>query len=753
MTDHGKAPRKLFERFPMLRRLGLAQRRIPLVQQLADTECGLACLAMVLGYHGKVMGREELRDLLGTGRDGATARDLLSVARHLGLRGRGLKTDLDGLRYLPPATILHWEFKHFVVFERLVRDGAEIIDPANGRRCASMEELNRAFTGVAVLLEPSEQFEPSDGAHAKRSGELLPVLRESGAWGRILAMAVFLQVLTLALPLVTGAVVDRVVPRNDQHMLIVLAAGLAAAVVFNFLASMIRAHLLLEMRTYADARMTLDFLDHLVGLPYAFFQRRSTGDLMMRLNSNAIIRQTLTSGVLSGVIDGTLTVLYFGLLFAASPTVGLLVLLIGVLQVGVFVITIRRRRNTNAISIARQARSQGFQVEMFAGIETLKAMGAEGRAQEHWSNLFVDVLNASIDEGRLGAAVETVTATLRMAAPLAILCVGAYKVLSADLTLGTMLAVNAFAVGVFTPLSNLVSTAVQLQLIGSYLERIADVRNTPLEQDSARAQQAPKLAGRIELDHVSFRYGPLDPLVVDDVSLKIEPGQLIALVGRSGSGKSTLASLLLGLYMPVSGRIQYDGLNLSDLDLQSLRQQLGIVTQRTYLFGTSIRGNIALADPELSQDDITTAAKLAQIHGEIEQMAMRYETRLLDGGASLSGGQRQRIALARALVRRPAILLLDEATSALDAITEREVMRGLETLKCTRIVIAHRLSTIMHADCILFVDRGRLCEMGTHDELMKKGGLYAELVEGQIDKHGKAASPSIGGAGRIQQGA
>jgi ABC-type bacteriocin/lantibiotic exporter with double-glycine peptidase domain len=687
MTDHGKPPRKLVERFPMIRRLGLTERRIPVVQQLADAECGVACLAMVLGYHGKVVGREELRDLLGTGRDGATARDLLNVGRHLGLRGRGVKTDLDGLRHLPPAAILHWEFKHFVVLERVGRDGAEIIDPANGRRRASLEELNRAFTGVALVLEPSEQFVPSDGAQAKRRGELLPVLRESGAWGRILAMAVFLQVLTLALPLVTGAVVDRVVPRNDQHMLLVLAAGLAAAVVFNFLASMIRAHLLLEMRTFADARMTLDFLEHLIGLPYGFFQRRSTGDLMMRLNSNTIIRQTLTSGVLSGVIDGTLTVLYFGLLFAASPTVGLLVLFVGMLQVGVFVVTIGRRRNTNAISIARQARSQSFQVEMFAGIETLKAMGAEARAQEHWSNLFVDVLNASIDEGRLGAAVETVSATLRMAAPLAILCVGAYKVLSGDLTLGTMLAVNAFAVGVFTPLSNLVSTAVQLQLIGSYLERIADVRGTPLEQDSARAQRAPKLLGRIELDHVSFRYGPLDPLVVDDVSLKIEPGQLIAIVGRSGSGKSTLASLLLGLYTPVSGRIQYDGLNLSELDLQSLRQQLGIVTQRTYLFGASIRANIALADPGLSQDEVVGAAKLAQIHDDIEQMAMRYDTRLLDGGASLSGGQRQRIALARALVRRPAILLLDEATSALDAITEREVLKGLETLNCTRIVL------------------------------------------------------------------
>ncbi|HEU4407279.1 MAG TPA: peptidase domain-containing ABC transporter [Polyangiaceae bacterium] len=725
-------------RFPALRRLGRSGRRVAPVQQLAATDCGPACLAMALGYHGRAVGREELREALSAGRDGSTARDLLAAARHFGLRGRGVKVELEGLKYLPPATILHWEFNHFVVFERLAPGGVDVVDPAVGRRRVPLDEFGRAFTGVALLLEPSADFRPGEGAARRpRGAHLLPALRASGSWGRIAATSLFLQALALALPLLTGAVVDRVIPRADRHMLLVLSAGLAGVVAFELLATAVRAHLLLEMRTLADARMSLGFVEHLMALPYAFFQRRPAGDLLMRINSNVLIRQALTSGALSGALDGAMMLGYLALLFAASARTGLLVLLLAALQVGVFAATRARRRDASAASVARQARAQAYQVEVFSGIETLKAAGAEPRALEHWSNLFVDVLNASLAEGRLDAAIEAVTSALRTAAPLAILGFGALNVLDGELSLGAMLAVNSFAVGVFAPLSGLVTTATQLQALGTHVDRIDDVWQTPREQAPDAARPAPALAGGIELARVSFRYGPLEPLIVDDVSLAIRPGQMVAIVGRSGSGKSTLASLLLGLYAPSAGRIAYDGVGLADLELRSVRRQLGIVTQRAYLFGTSIRANIALSDPGAPHDDVVRAAKLAQVHDEIERMPMGYETVLTDGGGSLSGGQRQRIALARALLRRPAVLLLDEATSALDAITERRVQEALEGLEATRIVIAHRLSTVMRADCILVMDRGKLVERGTHQELVAAGGLYAELVASQLERPGQ----------------
>jgi ATP-binding cassette, subfamily B, bacterial len=727
----GKA--SIWDRFPALERLRLlgTHREIPYVQQLTATECGAACLAMVLAYHGKNVPVDKIREATGVDRDGTTALSILNAARWYGLRGRGVKVEIEDLDYLDPGSIIHWEFKHFVVFDRLRKDRVEIVDPAMGRRRVPMDEFRKAFTGVALLLEPAEDFQPSE------KGSLIwryvgQILGQSGVWVRILLTSIMVQLFGLAVPVLTGSLVDRVVPRGDYHLLVVLCVGLLSLVVFSFLAQLIRAHLLLHLRTYLDAQMTLGFLDHLVDLPYDFFQRRSAGDLMMRLNSNATIREILTSGALSGLLDGSLAILYLLILFVTSPAMGALVLVLGVAQILTFTLTRRRQRDLNSQSLSTQAKSQGYQVEMLAGMETLKAVGGEQRAAEHWSGLFVDTLNVSLDRGRLAANVDALTSTLRLASPLLILAFGALKVLDGGMSLGTMLGLNAVAASFLGPLANLVGTATQLQLLGSYLERIDDVLKTPPEQDRQKVRISGRLHGRITLERVSFRYGPMAPLVVQDVSVDILPGQFVAIVGRSGSGKSTLARLLVGLYQPTQGRILYDGVDLAELEVRSVRRQLGIVPQTPYLFGSSIRSNIALTDPSLPLDQVVEAARLAQIHDDIVAMPMGYESLLLDGGASLSGGQRQRVALARALVTRPSILLLDEATSALDAVTEMRVQQGLSQLRNTRIVIAHRLSTVLNADLILVMENGFLVEYGTHSYLLARGGKYAELVSAQV---------------------
>jgi ATP-binding cassette, subfamily B, bacterial len=706
-------------------------RRIPYIAQLEMADCSAACLAMTLAYHGRHVGLDELRDATGVGRGGADARGIVEAARAYGLSARGVKADVHELGHLPRGSILHWQFRHFVVLDRVARRGIHVLDPVAGRAYIPRELFGRAYTGVAIALEPGPDWE-AGGRRAKANLRYLrPMLREARLVRFVLATSILLRLFALALPLFTAALVNRILPGGESHLLLVLTAGMLAIAAYYLFAAFLRARLLLTLRTKLDMQLTLGFVEHLVDLPYAFFLKRSGGDLAMRLQSNAEVREILTTGALSAVLDGAFACIYVVALLVLSPSMGLLVLGLGVLQVAVLVLARRRNQRLMAESLHVQARSQSYVYQLLGGIEDLKAAGAERRASAHWSNLFVDQINVSLARGRLEALTESATAGLRVASPLAVLAVGGAQVLNGDLSVGKMLALAALSAGFLEPLATLVTTGLQLQLLGSYMERINDVLDAPKEQQDRHVRRAPTLSGRIAAEGVSFRYSRLAPLVVEDVSLEVEPGRTLAIVGRSGSGKTTLGRLLLGLYRPESGRILYDGIDLAELEARSVRSQLGIVTQRPYLFGTSIRDNIALTDPSLDLDAVVRAAKLACIDDDIAAMRMAYETIMVDGGASLSGGQRQRVALARALAHSPSILLLDEATSELDALAERAVYNNIAGLGCTAIVIAHRLSTIAGADLILVMEGGRIVERGTHEELLALRGRYHELIASQ----------------------
>lgn len=717
---------------PFWRHLGVLGRRVPYVQQMEAGDCGAACLAMVLGYLGRATRLDEVGGVINPGRDGLDGVALLRGAEHFGLRGRGVRLDMRDLCYLPRGSILHWELNHFVVYERQVRGAVQIVDPASGRRRVPTKRFSSSFTGIAFVFEEANALAP----RAKGRHSLDRFVRDlfSLRWhfARVLGLSIGLRLAGLSLPLATAAVIDHVTPRSDFGLLTLISAGLGVVVLFVGFSTLLRARMLLLMRTQLDTRMTVGLVDHLVSLPYSYFQRRGAGDLAMRVGANANLRELLTTTTLSSLLDGTLTAIYLGACFLISENMGLLSLCLGVLQVGIFLLTRSRARELTVQGLEAQAHSQAYLVQMLNGIESLKATGSEQQAVARWSNLFIDQVNLAVDRERLIAVTDSIGAALSSSAPLALVAFGTVQVLEGSMTLGSMLAVVAMATGFLLPLRALLETTLLLQNLTSYAERIDDVLSAEPEQDRCKVVAAPKLSGRVELRNVSFRYPQQRLPVLSNVSLRIEPGETVALVGRSGSGKSTLLRLLVGLLTPTQGKVLYDGKELATLELRGLRRQIGVVPQAPYIFSGSVRDNVALCACEASDDVVAAAARRACIHDEIAAMPMGYETAIADGGATLSGGQRQRVALARALVHEPAVLLLDEATSSLDAATERAVMHSLSGLRCTRIVIAHRLSTVIDADRIFVFDAGQVVEAGKHAELLRLRGVYWSLLQAQL---------------------
>jgi HlyB family type I secretion system ABC transporter len=722
----------LIQRFPALRRIALTtlKLRVPVVRQLASTDCGAAALAMALGYHGRYVQLNELRELLIPGRDGIRANSLLKIARLYGLRGRGVTVSADGLKNVPKGSILFWQFNHYVVFEKCNKKRIHIVDPAHGRRTITPDSFKRAFTGVVLILEPQEDFKLG-AAHGKTSGLFGRILEEKSLLMRVIGAAFSLQALSTITPLLLGIVIDQVIPHKDVSLLLAITIGYCIFQVFTALSDFVRAHLLLHLRARLEASFTLAFLEHLVDLPYSFFQGHTAGDLMVRMNSNSTIREILTSTAMSAVVDGMMAVIYLAILAVLSPRLTVAVLALAALRILLLIVARSKQRQYLSETIDNLSQSQAFQIEMLSGIETLKAMGLERQASQRWADLFVTGLNISIKKSKLEAFFNAVLSLLGSITTLIFLFYGAYLVINEAFTLGMMMAFSALAAGFLGPLNSFVSSLLQLQMVEVYLDRIDDVMITPREREGRSVSLVNHVEGTINVDKVSFSYGVDEKPVLDQVSVEFSAGARIALVGRTGSGKSTLGRIIAGLYEPTNGRVLIDGKDISYLDLTSLRSHIGIVSQDIQLFGTSIRQNISLSNHRMALDQIVRAAKTACLHDEIMSMPMGYETLLSDRGLSLSGGQRQRLAIARALAADPRILILDEATSQLDTITEELINVNLASIRCTRIVIAHRLSTIRDADRIIVLDDGRIVEEGQHSALLAKGGFYTQLLHAQ----------------------
>lgn len=689
-------------------------RRTPLILQTEAAECGHACLAMIAGHHGHRIDLASLRARHSVSLKGATLADLMQVAGGLQLAPRPLRLELSHLHELKLPCIIHWDFNHFVVLTRVRGGAVRLLDPSMGERELSMDEFSKHFTGVALELTPTQAFSPLvERRKVSLRGLVGSLPRLSTHVAQVLSLALALQVLALAAPFFLQWVVDEAIVSQDRDLISVLGVGFLLLAVTQAGITALRAWVLMVMGTHLNLQLLSNLFRHLVRLPMAWFDKRHIGDVVSRFDSLNTIQRTLTTSALEALIDGVMALGTAAMMFLYSPRLALVAMLAALAYAGLRLALYKPFRRASEEQIVRGARQHSHFLETVRGMQGIKLFAREDQRAAAWQNLVVDQFNAGIRTQRLNLVYQGLNGLLFGIENVVTVWLGARLVLDgtggSGFTVGMLFAFVAYKAQFVQRIAALIEKGLEMRMLGLHTDRVADIALTEAEpRDVLQLLDAAPLQGSIELKNVSFRYSDSDPWLIENLNLRVEAGESLAIIGPSGGGKTTLVKLMLGLLEPSSGSIEIDGVALSRLGLTRYRNAVGSVMQDDQLFAGSIAENICFFDTRPDLARLEACARMAEVHEDIVAMPMQYNTLVGDMGTVFSGGQKQRILLARALYREPRVLFLDEATSHLDVARERSVNDAVRKLSLTRVIVAHRSETIASADRVVKLAGGRL---------------------------------------------
>ena len=698
------------------------RRRLPMILQTEAAECGLACIAMVLGRHGSITDLTTLRGRHAVSMKGMTLATLARIAESERLGTRAVRLELDELGKLRLPAILHWDLNHFVVLREVSGGKATLHDPAIGERRIGLDELSRHFTGVALELWPDAGFAPKVERTRLSLGRLVGEI--AGFWptlGQIFVLSLALEVLVLVGPLLMQWILDHVIVSRDGSLLTTLAAGFLLLLFLQQGFSLARSWVLLVVNASVRVQWRSNVVAHMMRLPLAYFQKRHLGDIVSRVGAIDEIQRVLTNTFVEAIFDGLLVLLTLAMMFIYSPAMAGIALVAVVLYLLIRLIWLRPLYLATEEQIVRGATQATHLLESIRGIRAIKLFARQQERKAAWQTLLVSETNASLSIQKMQIFYRLVNSSLSGIINIALLWLGAQQVLAGSMTVGMLMAFLAYRSQFDWRVSSLIDHLINFKMLQLYGERLGDLVLTEAESGGRVNEDRSHVPPVIHLDDVGFRYAPHEPDVLNHITLTINPGEFVAITGDSGGGKTTLVNLLLGVLDPVRGRIRIGDQPLAQFGVENWRRGVGTVMQDDTLFAGSIAENISFFDPKTDMAHVEQCAALAAVSEDISKMPMAFQTLVGDMGTSLSGGQKQRILLARALYKRPKVLVLDEATSHLDPRREAEVNAAINQLAVTRIVVAHRAETIAATSRVIELNDGEITFDGPTETYLRRG--------------------------------